>query len=250
MIAPQHYDRANDCQRSCSQMLGPVIPCMPTALKRTPPTMAPTMPRAISSQRPWPLELSNLTAANKACNQAQYKPADNSHGFLLQLVLTFSIVAVVNLKSPIQNVVLMTQYKSLISGTPGVAKIPSCPTLRRCFGSVRNRMEAAMGLLDNVLDKSLPQGSGLAETANVGFHRAACIRGPLRASEDADLGAEHEPGDHGADAGGLLGGLGGLLREAPTQNGHGEVAKTWVGSGQNQPIQPGSAWIGAWSVDY
>jgi uncharacterized protein YidB (DUF937 family) len=33
--------------------------------------------------------------------------------------------------------------------------------------------------------------------------------------------------------------LGGLL-EKLQQNGHGEVAKTWVGSGQNQPIQPGS----------
>ena len=40
------------------------------------------------------------------------------------------------------------------------------------------------------------------------------------------------------DAGGLLGGLGGLL-EKLQQGGLGEVAKSWVGSGQNQPISPG-----------
>ena len=36
-----------------------------------------------------------------------------------------------------------------------------------------------------------------------------------------------------------MGGLGGLL-EKLQQGGHGEVAKTWVDSGQNRPIQPGS----------
>ena len=42
-----------------------------------------------------------------------------------------------------------------------------------------------------------------------------------------------------AHAGGLLGGLGGLL-EKLQQSGHGEVTKSWIGSGQNQPISPGS----------
>jgi uncharacterized protein YidB (DUF937 family) len=37
----------------------------------------------------------------------------------------------------------------------------------------------------------------------------------------------------------LLGGLGGLL-EKFQQSGHGDVTKSWVGSGQNQPISPGS----------
>ena len=37
----------------------------------------------------------------------------------------------------------------------------------------------------------------------------------------------------------MLGGLGGLL-EKFQQSGHGEVAKSWVGTGQNQPIPPGS----------
>ena len=42
-----------------------------------------------------------------------------------------------------------------------------------------------------------------------------------------------------AHAGGLLGGLGGLL-EKLQQSGHGEVTKSRIGSGQNQPISPGS----------
>ena len=35
-----------------------------------------------------------------------------------------------------------------------------------------------------------------------------------------------------------MGGLGGLL-EKFQQSGHGDVAKSWVGSGPNQPISPG-----------
>jgi uncharacterized protein YidB (DUF937 family) len=38
--------------------------------------------------------------------------------------------------------------------------------------------------------------------------------------------------------GGLLGGLGGLL-EKFQQGGHGNVINSWIGSGQNQPVQPG-----------
>jgi len=39
-------------------------------------------------------------------------------------------------------------------------------------------------------------------------------------------------------AGGLLGGLGGLLNKLQ-QGGLGNVANSWVGSGQNQPASPG-----------
>ncbi len=41
----------------------------------------------------------------------------------------------------------------------------------------------------------------------------------------------------GGVQGPLMGGLGGLL-ERLTQSGHGEVANSWVGTGQNVPIQP------------
>ena len=39
-------------------------------------------------------------------------------------------------------------------------------------------------------------------------------------------------------AGGLLGGLGGLLNKLQ-QGGLGNVTNSWVGSGQNQPVSPG-----------
>src|SRR5215472_13366451 len=39
-------------------------------------------------------------------------------------------------------------------------------------------------------------------------------------------------------AGGVLGGLGGLLNKLQ-QGGLGDVTKSWVGSGQNQPVSPG-----------
>lgn len=38
--------------------------------------------------------------------------------------------------------------------------------------------------------------------------------------------------------GGLVGGLGGLLEKLQT-SGHGETVKSWLGPGQNQPIEPG-----------
>ena len=40
------------------------------------------------------------------------------------------------------------------------------------------------------------------------------------------------------DAGGVLGGLGGLLNKLE-QGGLGDQTKSWVGTGQNQPVSPG-----------
>jgi uncharacterized protein YidB (DUF937 family) len=40
------------------------------------------------------------------------------------------------------------------------------------------------------------------------------------------------------DAGGVLGGLGGLLNKLE-QGGLGDETKSWVGTGQNQPVSPG-----------
>ena len=41
-----------------------------------------------------------------------------------------------------------------------------------------------------------------------------------------------------SDPGGVLGGLGGLLNKLE-QNGLGNQTKSWVGTGQNQPVSPG-----------
>jgi uncharacterized protein YidB (DUF937 family) len=63
----------------------------------------------------------------------------------------------------------------------------------------------------------------------------------VRHSRRAEITTLHAPGaqpssDQGA--GGLLGGLGGLLDKL--QNGGlGNVINSWIGHGQNQPVSPG-----------
>ena len=82
------------------------------------------------------------------------------------------------------------------------------------------------------------------------FHREAASRNrscwlSSRCWPPASLRARRQRPRHrvraasAPDAGGLLGGLGGLL-EKLQQGGLGDVAKSWVGTGQNQPISPGS----------
>jgi uncharacterized protein YidB (DUF937 family) len=98
-------------------------------------------------------------------------------------------------------------------------------------------MEAAMGFLDDVLNKSLPQGSGLAKPLMLAF--VALLASGALTRKQAPASAPTSTPTTGADAGGLLGGLGGLL-EKLQQGNLGDVAKSWVGNGQNQPISPGS----------
>src|SRR5271169_3045758 len=96
-----------------------------------------------------------------------------------------------------------------------------------------------MGLLDNAVNKSAPQGSSLAKPLLLAFGALLASGALTRKPTPAPASA---PGTNpeGADpqAGGLLGGLGGLL-EKFQQSGHGDVAKSWVGSGPNQSISPG-----------
>jgi len=94
-----------------------------------------------------------------------------------------------------------------------------------------------MGFLDDVLNKSLPQGSGLAKPLMLAF--VALLASGALTRKQAPASAPTSTPTTGADAGGLLGGLGGLL-EKLQQGNLGDVAKSWVGNGQNQPISPGS----------
>jgi len=94
-----------------------------------------------------------------------------------------------------------------------------------------------MGFLDDVLNKSLPQGSGLAKPLMLAF--VALLASGALTRKQAPASAPTLTPTTGADAGGLLGGLGGLL-EKLQQGNLGDVAKSWVGNGQNQPISPGS----------
>ena len=49
--------------------------------------------------------------------------------------------------------------------------------------------------------------------------------------------ASAQPTTDTSDAGGVLGGLGGLLSKLE-QGGLGDQTKSWIGSGQNQPVSP------------
>ena len=91
-----------------------------------------------------------------------------------------------------------------------------------------------MAFLDNVLNKSIPQGSSLAKPLMLAF-TALLASGALGRKQEPASAPTTSPAS--ANAGGLLGGLGGLL-EKLQQSGHGEVTKSWIGSGQNQPISP------------
>ncbi len=94
-----------------------------------------------------------------------------------------------------------------------------------------------MGFLDNVTNKSLPGGSGLAKPLMLAF--IALLASGALTREQAPAKAPGASPAPGTDAGGLLGGLGGLL-EKFQKGGLGDVAKSWVGSGPNQPVSPSS----------
>ena len=95
-----------------------------------------------------------------------------------------------------------------------------------------------MGFFDSVANKSVPEGSGLAKPLMLAFIALLASGALTRKQAPAPAPAQGASPAPGTEAGGLLGGLGGLL-EKFQQSGHGDVAKSWVGSGQNQPISPG-----------
>ena len=76
-----------------------------------------------------------------------------------------------------------------------------------------------MAFLDNVLNKSIPQGSSLAKPLMLAF-TALLASGALGRKQEPASAPTTSPAS--ANAGGLLGGLGGLL-EKLQQSGHGEV---------------------------
>jgi uncharacterized protein YidB (DUF937 family) len=97
-------------------------------------------------------------------------------------------------------------------------------------------MEETMGFLDNVLNKSVPQGGSVAKPLLLAF-LALLASGALTRKQVPAPAPSTSPASD-PNAGGLLGGLGGLL-EKLQQSGQGDVAKSWIGRGQNQPISPG-----------
>jgi uncharacterized protein YidB (DUF937 family) len=104
-----------------------------------------------------------------------------------------------------------------------------------------------MGLLDDVLGSAVPGGNvvkplmiGLAALlgAKAVGSGLGSLLGPTGASpQTPPAAAPTGPAAAGQPQGGLLGGLGGLLRSFQ-QSGHGDVINSWIGSGQNQAIAP------------
>jgi uncharacterized protein YidB (DUF937 family) len=80
-------------------------------------------------------------------------------------------------------------------------------------GNVSKSLTDALGAL---LGSNVLTGGGAGQTASAGS----------------------QPPTDTNDAGGLLGGLGGLLNKLQ-QGGLGDQTKSWVGTGQNQPVSPG-----------
>ena len=94
-----------------------------------------------------------------------------------------------------------------------------------------------MGSLDNVVRSAVPGGNiGKPLMLALGALLASGVlfRGG-GAGRTASAGSQ-PTSDEGA--GGVLGGLGGLLNKLQ-QGGIGSAANSWVGSGQNQPVSPG-----------
>ncbi len=97
-----------------------------------------------------------------------------------------------------------------------------------------------MGLLDSILGSVLgggqQQNSGQAAVINAVIQMIANRGGGAGGGGlGSVLGSALGGGGGGGGMGGGLGGLGGLIG-ALTQGGLGNVASSWVGTGQNQPV--------------
>ena len=100
-----------------------------------------------------------------------------------------------------------------------------------------------MGSLDDVIRSAVPGGNIgkplmialLGLLASGALFRSSGTQAPAAEPQPAPANPAN-PANEGA--GGLLAGLGGLL-ERFQQGGQGNAINSWIGSGQNQPVQPG-----------
>ena len=89
-----------------------------------------------------------------------------------------------------------------------------------------------MGLFDDAIGGAVP-GGNVAKPLVIAL--GALLLGKMM-TKDAPAAAPAPGAD--AQTGGFAGGLGGLLEHLKNA-GHSQIADSWVGSGQNQPIAPG-----------
>jgi uncharacterized protein YidB (DUF937 family) len=92
-----------------------------------------------------------------------------------------------------------------------------------------------MAGLNDMIRSAFPGGVGKPLMLALGALLASGVLTKGGAGQTAS--ASSQPATDTNDAGGVLGGLGGLLNKLE-QGGIGDVTKSWVGSGQNQPVSP------------
>jgi uncharacterized protein YidB (DUF937 family) len=93
-----------------------------------------------------------------------------------------------------------------------------------------------MAGLNDMIRSAFPGGAGKPLMLALGALLASGVL--TRGGAGQTAGAGSQPTTDTSDAGGLLGGLGGLLNKLQ-QGGLGDQTKSWVGSGQNQSVSPG-----------
>ena|SRR5215472_8023430 len=90
-----------------------------------------------------------------------------------------------------------------------------------------------MGILDNAVRSAVPGGS-VAKPLMIAL-LGLLASGALFKGGGGQSTAAKPPQNPADEAGGLLGGLGGLL-ERFQQGPHGNLLKSWIGTGENQSI--------------
>jgi len=97
-----------------------------------------------------------------------------------------------------------------------------------------------MGLLDEALGNlgNAAPGGDISKPLMIAL--GALLVGKMVHGSGASSTSSAPQANAAADApeGGLMGGLGGLLKQLES-SGHGDKVNSWVGSGQNKPIDPG-----------
>ena len=94
-----------------------------------------------------------------------------------------------------------------------------------------------MAGLNDVIREAFPDGNAPKSLTDIlGALLGSNVLTGGGAGQTASTGSQ--PTTDTNDAGGLLGGLGGLLNKLE-QGGLGDQTKSWVGAGQNQPVSPG-----------
>jgi len=93
-----------------------------------------------------------------------------------------------------------------------------------------------MASLDDAIRAAVP-GGNLAKPLMIALFGLLASGALFKGSggQNPTAKPQQPPADEGP--GGLLGGLGGLL-EKFQQGGHGNAINSWIGSGQNEPVQP------------